>query len=145
MKKVVAVILIITCSIGLYLAYLNKRVDPKVELVESIRIMKYQSMVTLEGVYIEKDTKKIKKILNALKDRRRDTDIWRSNNQNYTIEILLKDKNKSSNISYSYDIWIEKDKVFITTPTFSDKSYKLYIDSAKLIQEYLSGVNFSLK
>ena len=144
MKKVITIIIIIVAFvIEIYFSYNYKRLDPNVESVEYMVVMKMKAMLVMDKVYTEKDKEKISIILNALKNRTRENNRIRFNTYNYFIDMMVKDKKKGGFIQHRYAIWVDKDGkgTYITIASISDKSYKLHADSAILIEKYLAGIN----
>jgi len=144
MKKVLIVISIIVCITAIYFGWINKKVDPNVNSIERMEIMKFKAMLLVDGTYIEKDKDEIKSVLEALKNRTREYNTERVNSYNYAIDMMVKGKKDEGFVQYRYAIWTDKDGIYITIPASSDKSYKLDKESAKIIEKFLTENTYSL-
>lgn len=142
-KKVIIPIVLIACLIIICLLFIHQQHDPNINAICEMQIQKYgHTIFDYEGVYTNKDKNKINTILKALKNRNRENNTVRVNIYNYLIDMNVKDKKHGGVITYRYTINIDKNNIFITIPKYSDKSYKLDADSAKIIQNFLNDINF---
>jgi len=144
MKKVLIVISIIICITAIYFRWFHKKVDPNINSIERMDVMRFKAMLLVDGVYTEKDKDKIKTVLDALKNRTREYKTDSVNSYNYAIDMMVKGERDGGLVQYRYAIWIDKDGIYITMPASSDKSYKLDKESAKIIEKFLSENTYSL-
>ena len=144
MKKVLIVISIIVCITAIYFGWLYKKVDPNVNSIERMDVMKLKAMLLVDGIYTENDKDKIKSVLDALKNRTREYKTERVNTYNYAIDMMVKGERDGGLVQYRYAIWTDKDGIYITMPAYSDKSYKLDKESAKIIEKFLTENTYSL-
>lgn len=143
MKKIF-ILIIVVCLTGIYFIRNYKMLDPNINSVESMTVMKAKEkqMYSIDRVHEENNKEIIGKILNALKERNKENNTLRAGSYNYAIDMNYRDKKNSYLIAHRYAIWIDDDFVYITIPGISDRSYKLLKDSAKVIIDYLQTVNY---
>lgn len=144
MKKIIIFLILIICTIGTYFLFIYHKSYPDSSLINEMDVMKSKTikMSGFEGVYVEKDKHKISIISKALRKKHSEHNVERKGTYDYAIDMLVKDKKDGVFKSYRYAIWIDKNDVFVTMSSFSDKSYKLDPDNAKIIRDFLNNTHF---
>lgn len=146
-KKVFIILLVIILSIGGYALYKAINLDPSINSIEEMDVMKFEGvehfpMFNIEEYFKDKDKGNIAKILNALKDRSRKNDnVLLGNSKGYAIDMMYKEKSNEEILTqYRYKLWLKDESVYITLQSNEQKCYKLDDESAKIIIEYMESV-----
>ena len=146
-KKVFVILVVIILSIGGYALYKAINLDPSINSIEEMDVMKFEGvehfpMFSIEENFKDKDKGNIAKILNALKDRSRKNDkVLLSNSKGYSIDMMYKEKSNEEILTqYKYKLWVKDESVYITLHSNEQKCYKLGDESAKIIIEYMESV-----
>ncbi|MDB2090604.1 hypothetical protein PM004_14740 [Clostridium paraputrificum] len=146
-KKVFVILVVIILSIGGYALYKAINLDPSINSIEEMDVMKFEGvehfpMFSIEEYFKDKDKGNIAKILNALKDRSRKNDnVLLGNSKGYAIDMMYKEKSNEEILTqYRYKLWVKDESVYITLQSNEQKCYKLVDESAKIIIEYMESV-----
>ena len=146
-KKVFIILLVIILSIGGYALYKAINLDPSINSIEEMDVMRFEGvehfpMFSIEEYFKDKDKGNIAKILNALKDRSRKNDnVLLGNSKGYAIDMMYKKKSNEEILTqYRYKLWVKDESVYITLHSNEQKCYKLDDESAKIIIEYMESV-----
>lgn len=146
-KKVFVILVVIILSIGGYALYKAINLDPSINSIEEMDVMKFEggehfTMFNIEEYFKDKDKGNIAKILNALKDRSRKNDkVLLGNSKEYAIDMMYKEKSNEEILTqYRYKLWLKDESVYITLQSNEQKCYKLGDESAKIIIEYMESV-----
>ncbi|MEO2507723.1 hypothetical protein ABHA01_08000 [Clostridium paraputrificum] len=146
-KKVFVILVVIILSIGGYALYKAINLDPSINSIEEMDVMKFEGvehfpMFNIEEYFKDKDKGNIAKILNALKDRSRKNDkVLLGNSKGYAIDMMYKEKSNEEILTqYRYKLWLKDESVYITLQSNEQKCYKLGDESAKIIIEYMESV-----